>query len=402
MQVKTDSSAALGSATLCLACELIRRPSVTPEDGGCQEYIADRLSKHGFNVESMHFGEVSNLWLRRGANAPLFVFLGHTDVVPSGQPEQWRSPPFEPTIDNGVLRGRGAADMKSSIAAFVTACERFLDRYPSPRGSIAMLLTSDEEGPATDGVRRVMETLLARGETIDWCLVGEPTSVDCLGDTVKPGRRGSLSGALTVHGKQGHVAYPRLAINAVHQALPALVELSDRRWDEGTDVFPPTTFQIANIHAGIGVTNVIPGSIEIQFNFRFSPANTRDTLVAAVEAILQRHKLNYDIDWTLSALPFVTAPGVLIDTVLAAVQEVVNITPILATTGGTSDARFIAPTGAEVIELGPINRTIHCIDEEIALPDLEQLSAIYECILRRLLVGHIEKPQRDGDLGEGT
>ncbi len=384
-----SAASALGeqqSPTLRLACELIRRPSVTPQDSGCQQHLAERLQRYGFVAEHMPVGAVSNLWLRRGTQSPLLVFLGHTDVVPSGPVEQWRSPPFSPTIDNGLLRGRGAADMKSSVAAFVTACERLLAQGRVPTGSIALLLTSDEEGPALDGVRRVMERLTARGERIDYCLVGEPTSDQRLGDTIKPGRRGSLSGKLVVHGQQGHVAYPQLARNAVHIALPALLTLSQRRFDEGSDIFPPTTFQVSNIHAGLGVGNVIPGEVTIEFNFRFSPAHTRDTLVATVEQVLRDNALNYDLSWSLSAQPFLSKPGRLIDTVVAAIEEVLNITPLQAASGGTSDARFVAPSGAEVVELGPLNRTIHCIDEAVAIQDVEQLSILYETVLGRLLV----------------
>ncbi len=374
------------SPTLELAMELIRRRSITPEDAGCQNLLAERLERLGFRVERLRFGEVDNLWARLGDDAPLFAFAGHTDVVPPGPVERWQSPPFEPTLQDGCLYGRGAADMKGSIAAMVTACERFL-ATSRPAGSIAFLITSDEEGPAVDGTVKVIEQLEKRDEKIDWCLVGEPTCAERLGDTLKNGRRGSLGGRLRVFGKQGHIAYPHLAQNPVHAALPALTELCATEWDRGNAFFPPTSFQISNIHAGTGATNVIPGELEVSFNFRFSTEVTDAELRRRVESILEAGGFDYDLEWTLSGQPFLTPAGRLVDAARAAVGEVTGLEPQLSTSGGTSDGRFIAPTGAEVVELGPLNATIHQIDERVGVQELEQLSAIYERILDRLLTG---------------
>lgn len=373
------------SATIALARELMARPSVTPEDGGCQPLIQERLDALGFRAEWMRFGDVQNLWSRRGDAGPLFAFAGHTDVVPPGPESAWSVPPFEPAIRDGMLWGRGAADMKGSVAAFVTACERFLARHPEHRGSIALLLTSDEEGPARDGTVRVIDTLQARGETIDWCLVGEPTSSDVVADTARNGRRGSLNGTLTVHGIQGHVAYPDKALNPVHALAPALTELVGTTWDSGNASFPPTTFQISNINAGTGATNVIPGSLELLLNFRFCNESTPESLQQRVHAILDRHGIDYELDWHLSAIPFVTESGALVDATRAAVASITGRPLALSTGGGTSDGRFIAPTGAQVIELGPLNATIHQVDERVTADDLDVLSAVYEDILNQLL-----------------
>lgn len=371
--------------TLQLAQDLIARASVTPADAGCQRLIASRLERLGFRVEHLRFGDVDNLWARRGDRAPVMCFAGHTDVVPPGPLEQWHSPPFEPHIRDGVLYGRGAADMKTSIAAFVTAIEAYLGANPDPAGSIALLITSDEEGVAVDGTVKVVETLRARGETLDYCIVGEPTSVERLGDTIKNGRRGSLSGALTVRGIQGHVAYPHLARNPVHQALPALAELLTVVWDEGNEYFQPTSFQISNIHAGTGANNVIPGSLEVLFNFRFSPESTVEGLKAAVHAILDRHRLDYSLAWSLSGLPFLTPRGALVEAVSLAIDAELGYRPQLSTSGGTSDGRFIAGICREVIELGPVNASIHKIDEHVRIADVEPLSAIYRRTLASLL-----------------
>ncbi|RMG30358.1 MAG: succinyl-diaminopimelate desuccinylase [Gammaproteobacteria bacterium] len=374
------------SATLALACELIGRPSVTPEDAGCQALVAERLRPLGFRIEDLRFGAVVNLWARRGRDAPLFVFAGHTDVVPPGPLEDWTSPPFEPRVRDGCLFGRGAADMKGSIAAMVTALERLLARRPDLPGSIALLLTSDEEGPAVDGTARVVERLVARGERIDWCLVGEPSSREVVGDRVRVGRRGSLSGRLRIHGRQGHVAYPELADNPVHRALPALLALTREAWDRGNAHFPPTSFQISNLHAGTGATNVIPGHCTVDFNFRFSTEQTPERLQARVEALLAKHDLRYDLDWNLSGLPFLApTDGVLVRTLRRVIRERAGIDPELSTGGGTSDGRFIAPTGAQVVELGPVNATIHQVDECVRIEELDRLSDLYEHLVETLL-----------------
>jgi succinyl-diaminopimelate desuccinylase len=374
------------SDTLELAKSLLRRRSITPDDAGCQPLIGERLAALGFHAEPMRFGEVDNLWLRRGDSGPLFCFAGHTDVVPTGPEENWQHPPFEAITEQGMLHGRGAADMKGSIAAFVTACERFVAAHPEHRGSIAFLITSDEEGPAKDGTVKVVEALEARGEKIDWCLVGEPTSTAKVGDVVKNGRRGSLNGRLTVKGIQGHVAYPHLADNPVHRAAPALAELAATEWDRGNEFFPPTSFQISNIAAGTGATNIIPGELEVVFNFRFSTEQTEAGLRDKVEAVMQRHGLDCAIEWNLSGNPFLTPGGELLQATQQAIEAVCGYAPAINTAGGTSDGRFIAPTGAQVLELGPLNATIHKVNECVSIDDLDTLSAIYEAILERLLL----------------
>jgi succinyl-diaminopimelate desuccinylase len=368
-----------------LTKELVARPSVTPEDKGCLDLIIARLEPLGFKVEKMRFGEVDNLWLRRGTQAPVFCFAGHTDVVPPGSLDQWQSDPFTPTIRDGKLFGRGTADMKGSVAAMCVAVERFVKQHPDHSGSIAFLLTSDEEGPAINGTVKVIEALQAREEAIDWCLVGEPSSTEQVGDVVKNGRRGSLGARLLVQGKQGHVAYPHLASNPIHKAAFALAELANTQWDQGNEFFPATTLQVSNIHAGIGVTNVIPGELEVLFNFRYSTAVTEVELQGRAEEILKRHNLHYTIDWTLSGKPFLTESGKLVTAIREAILATSNITTELSTAGGTSDGRFIAPTGAEVVELGPINATIHQANEHVDVAELETLGNYYEQILVRLL-----------------
>ena len=373
------------SPTLALACELVRRASVTPDDAGCQTVLAERLARLGFAIETMRFADVDNLWARRGDDGPLLVLLGHTDVVPTGPLREWSSPPFEPAIRDGYLYGRGAADMKGSVAAMITALERFLDRHPRHQGSVALLVTSDEEGPSVNGVRRVMGTLGRRGERIDWCLVGEPSSTDRLGDTVKIGRRGSLNGTIAVRGIQGHIAYPHLARNPVHDLARLLAKLADTVWDEGSEHFPPTSFQVSNVTAGTGADNVIPGHAEAVFNFRYSTRHDRDSLVTAVESACRAFELDCDIDWRHSGEPFLTKPGRLIEAVGDAIESVAGYRPELSTAGGTSDGRFVAPTGAEVVELGPVNASIHSIDERVLALDLDRLSEMYECVMERLL-----------------
>ncbi len=373
------------AATLRLARELIARRSVTPEDGGCQELLSERLARIGFALEPLRRGEVTNLWARRGDARPLLCFVGHTDVVPTGPIDKWESDPFVPTERDGKLFGRGAADMKTSIAAFVVAVESFLVRHPSPRGSIALLITSDEEGPALDGTLKVVELLKSRGERIDYCLVGEPTCVSKLGDTIKNGRRGSLSGTLRVKGVQGHVAYPHLAKNPVHIAAPALAELAAIEWDQGNEYFPPTTWQISNIHGGTGATNVIPGELEIMFNFRFSTASSPEGLEQRVRSVLDRHGLDYDLEWSLSGSPYLTPRGKLVETLSAAIRDVTGATPEVSTTGGTSDGRFVAEVCPEVVEFGPVNASIHKINENVDLAAIEGLRKIYFGLLERLL-----------------
>jgi succinyl-diaminopimelate desuccinylase len=368
-----------------LACELIARRSVTPVDGGCLELVSQRLAPLGFDVERMDREGVSNLWTRRGGAGPILCFAGHTDVVPPGPLDQWSSDPFQPEVRDGFLYGRGAADMKTSIAAFVTAVERFLAARPDHAGAIALLLTSDEEGRAVDGTVRVVEALKARGETLDYCIVGEPTSAERLADTIKNGRRGSLSGKLIVKGVQGHIAYPHLVQNPVHKVAPALAELATTVWDAGNAYFPPTSWQVSNFHAGTGADNVVPGAAEILFNFRFSTASTPDGLKARVQEILDRHGVEYALDWTLSGRPYLTPRGKLVEVVAQAIREVVGIETELSTSGGTSDGRFIADICPEVIELGPLNATIHKIDECVAVADIEPLSRIYERTLDLLL-----------------
>jgi succinyl-diaminopimelate desuccinylase len=372
-------------SALELAKELIARRSVTPEDGGCQEVIAERLGRAGFECEPMKFGAVSNLWARRGSHSPVVCFAGHTDVVPTGPLSEWHSDPFVPTIRDGKLYGRGAADMKSSIAAFVVAVETFVKERPAHSGSVALLLTSDEEGPAVDGTVRVVETLKSRNELIDYCIVGEPTSVDGLGDMLKNGRRGSLSGKLVVRGIQGHVAYPHLVKNPVHLVAPALAELAKTQWDKGNESFPPTSFQVSNIHAGTGAANVVPGSVEVDFNFRFSTESTEASLKKKVDSILKKQGLDYSIEWTLGAKPFLSKRGKLAQTVMAAGKKHTGRSAELSTTGGTSDARFIIDICPEVVELGPVNASIHKLNEHIALAELEKLPAIYLDTLRALL-----------------
>lgn len=367
-------------------CEaLISRPSITPEDAGCQALLCQRLQALGFECETLPSGQVQNLWARRGQGAPLLVFAGHTDVVPTGPLQDWTSPPFEPTERNGALYGRGTADMKSSIAAFIVATEEFIATHPDHSGSIAVLLTSDEEGPAIDGTAHVCRVLQARGEALDYCIVGEPTSAEQFGDTVKNGRRGSLSARLTVHGKQGHVAYPHLARNPIHQLAPALAKLTAEHWDEGNEYFPATSFQVSNLHSGTGATNVIPGDAILDFNFRFSTASTPDTLRSRTVAILDHHDLDYTLDWTLGGQPFLTPDGVLCQAMRMAILDETGIRASLSTTGGTSDGRFITQICPQVLEFGPINATIHQINEHIHIGSLEHLKNIYRRTLEHLL-----------------
>ena len=373
------------SETIKFAIDLIHRHSVTPDDAGCQEAIIARLEALGFNIERLPFAEVANFWARRGDSTPVFAFAGHTDVVPTGPLQQWDSHPFKPEIRDGFLHGRGAADMKGSLAAMVTACERFIATHPDHLGSIAFLITSDEEGPSVNGTVKVVEHLEKRGEKINWCLVGEPTSTHKVGDVIKNGRRGSLNGKLTIHGVQGHVAYPHLATNPIHVAAPALAELAAIEWDQGNEFFPPTTFQISNIHAGTGATNVIPGELELLFNFRYSTQVTHEQLQDRVEQILKKHMNKFDLEWSLSGKPFLTPKGRLVDMTRVAIKEITGYEAELSTSGGTSDGRFIAPTGAEVLELGPINATIHKINECVKVDDIDQLSAIYQRLLEKLL-----------------
>ncbi len=376
------------NATLSLAQALLARASVTPHDEGCCTLIADRLRPLGFNCEILPFGEVTNLWALRegGEPGPTLVLAGHTDVVPTGPLESWQSPPFEPTLTPaGELVARGAADMKSSLAAFVTATEAFIAERPHFRGRLAYLITSDEEGPALDGTVQVCRALAHRGEPLNYCIVGEPTSVRTLGDMVKNGRRGTLSGRLTLFGKQGHVAYPHLADNPIHRFAPALTELAAMVWDDGSQHFPPTTWQVSNLHSGTGATNVIPGSLSAAFNFRFGSVSSPESLKSRLEAVLSRHNLSYEIDWTLGGEPYLTLPGTLCDAMRASIQEVTGVEAELSTTGGTSDGRFIAKHCEEVIEFGPINATIHQVNERIRVADLEPLSAVYLGAMRRLL-----------------
>lgn len=371
--------------TLDLARELIARRSQTPDDAGCQALLGARLARSGFRCEGLVGNGVSNLWARRGDSHPVVCFAGHTDVVPPGPLDAWDSDPFDPSLREGYLYGRGAADMKSSLAAFVVAIEQFIAARPDHPGSIALLITSDEEGPAVDGTVRVVERLRGRDETLDYCVVGEPSSVERLGDMIKNGRRGTLSGKLIVRGVQGHVAYPHLARNPIHLVAPVIAELAATRWDEGDAYFPPTTWQVSNIHAGTGATNVIPGTLELDFNFRYAPLNSREDLERAFLAILGRHSLDHEIRWTGWGKPYLTARGRLVDVAGAAIREVCGIAPELSCTGGTSDGRFIADICREVVELGPVNASIHKLNERVALADLEPLAAIYRGILERLL-----------------
>lgn len=366
---------------------LIARPSVSPVDGGCQEVLAARLAASGFRIESMPFGPVANLWARRGTEGPVLCFAGHTDVVPTGPLEDWRSDPFMPSVVDGLLYGRGAADMKSGLSAMVLAAEDFVAARPDHRGSIAFLITSDEEGPSVDGTRRVVETLEARGEKIDWCVVGEPSSEEHCGDTIKVGRRGSLSGRLTVHGVQGHVAYPQLADNPVHALAPALAELATRVWDKGDKHFQPTSFQVSNIAAGTGAPNVIPGELKARFNLRWSPAQTLEGLKRTVEEILTRHRVKHSLEWFVSGLPFYTAPGELTRAVSASIKKVTGLIPKHTTGGGTSDGRFIAPTGAQVVEFGLVNASIHKVNEHCRVSDIEIARKVHRQVLESLLAG---------------
>jgi succinyl-diaminopimelate desuccinylase len=373
------------TATFLLTQNLIARPSVTPDDGACQALIRQRLEPLGFVCETIQCGNVTNLWARRGTTAPILCFAGHTDVVPTGPLEQWHSDPFTPTIREGLLYGRGAADMKTSIAAFVVAVEEFVQAYPDHTGSLALLITSDEEGPSIDGTVQVVRWLAARGERLAYCIVGEPTSVNVLGDTIKNGRRGSLNGKLTVHGTQGHIAYPHLAQNPIHLVAPALTELVNTTWDEGNQYFPATAWQMSNIHAGTGASNIIPGQIVIDFNFRFSTESTADTLKERVRAILDAHQLRYDLAWTLSGQPFLTPQGELSQALSQAIADETGVTTTLSTTGGTSDGRFIATICDQVVEFGPINASIHQINEHIAVADIEPLKNIYRKTITTLL-----------------
>ncbi len=373
------------SPVLALAKDLISRQSVTPEDAGCQDLMIERLKALGFEIEVMVFEDTTNFWARRGSEAPLFTFAGHTDVVPAGKLEQWHTPPFEPTVIDGHLHGRGAADMKGSLACMIVAVERFIAENPNHKGSIGFLITSDEEGPFINGTTRVVDTLMARDEIIDMCIVGEPSSTLKVGDVIKNGRRGSITGDITVKGTQGHVAYPHLAHNPVHQALPAIAELTNIKWDDGNDYFPPTSFQIPNLHAGTGASNVIPGEFNVQFNLRFSTELTAEEIQRRVHSTLDAHGLDYDLKWTLNGLPFLTDTGDLLDAVVKAVSDVNHQAPELLTTGGTSDGRFIAQMGAQVVELGPVNATIHKVNECVNISDLEMLTDMYEKTLENLL-----------------
>jgi len=387
-------TALLMSKTLDLTRELMARASVSPTDGGCQSVMIERLELIGFEVERLRFGPVDNFWAKRGHGGPVFCFAGHTDVVPTGPLEDWRTDPFVPVVEGGMLYGRGAADMKSGLAAMLTASEEFVRRHPQHLGTIAFLITSDEEGPSVDGTRRVVEVLRERRETIDWCLVGEPSSEKSLGDTIKIGRRGSLSGRLTVHGVQGHIAYPQFADNPVHALAPALAELTSQVWDRGNEHFQPTTFQVSNISAGTGAPNVIPGELKARFNLRFSTEQTIEKLQATVEGILAKHRVNYSLEWFVSGHPFLTAPGRLSSAATRAVRELLQVTPKLSTGGGTSDGRFIAPMGAQVIELGVINETIHKVNECVRVDDIDRLHQLYLRTLELLL--------SQGSLGQGS
>ncbi|MFL9610438.1 succinyl-diaminopimelate desuccinylase [Methylobacillus sp. Pita2] len=373
------------SRTLELAKDLIARQSVTPSDEGCQALLISRLEPLGFTVERLRFGDVDNFYARRGNTGPLLVFAGHTDVVPTGPVEQWHTPPFEPTVKDGMLYGRGAADMKTSLAAFITAIEAFVADHPDHPGSIGLIITSDEEGVAVNGTVKVVETLKARNELIDYCIVGEPTSSKVGGDMIKNGRRGSLSGRLTVKGIQGHIAYPHLVKNPIHMAAPAIKELADTVWDEGNEYFPPTSWQISNIHGGTGATNVVPGEVEILFNFRFSTASTAENLKQRVHAILDSHQLDYDLAWELSGKPFLTPKGSLVTAISSAIEQAFGVTPELSTSGGTSDGRFIADIAAQIVEFGPLNATIHKLNECVAVADIEPLQHAYKLTLEALL-----------------
>jgi len=372
-------------STLDLACDLIRRPSITPNDHGCQAFIAERLQKSGFNIEHLPFGQVSNLWATHGQGSPVMVFLGHTDVVPAGPESNWYSPPFEPVIREDYLYGRGAADMKGSVAAMTIALENFVRAHPQHTGTVALLLTSDEEGDAKDGICKVMEEFRQRGQPIDYCVVGEPSSRERLGDLIRIGRRGSLTGYLTVQGTQGHVAYPEKACNPIHAFAPALAELVNIRWDQGNEAFPPTSMQVSNIHSGTGANNVIPGDLELVFNFRYGTVTSAEELKVRVEKILKSHTTPFELKWIESGKPFLTKNGKLRQVVTETLQTELRITPDSDTGGGTSDGRFIAPIGAEVVEIGPINASIHKVDECICVADLERLPRLYQRTLENLL-----------------
>ena len=373
------------SRVLEYTCELIRRASVTPEDAGCQQWMAEKLEALGFHCEHLRFGEVDNLWARLGDQGPLMVFAGHTDVVPTGDANAWQSPPFEPEIRDGMLYGRGAADMKGSLAAMLVAIEEFVESHPDFAGSIGLLITADEEGPAINGTIKVVEHLQQRQEHMDYCIVGEPSSTQTVGDVIKNGRRGSLGARLRVNGVQGHVAYPHLADNPIHRLAPALAELTNEVWDNGNAFFPATSFQVSNINSGTGATNVIPGHCDVLMNFRFSTEVTAAQLKARTEVILTEHQLDYEIEWTLSGQPFLTDRGALVDAVVAAIKDITGLDTELSTAGGTSDGRFIAPTGTQVVELGPINATIHKVDEHTPVAELDKLALIYQRALQKLL-----------------
>ena len=372
------------SPTLALAKDLISRQSVTPEDAGCQDLMIERLKALGFEIEVMVFEDTTNFWARRGSEAPLFAFAGHTDVVPAGPIEQWSTKPFEPTIVDGFLHGRGAADMKGSLASMIVAVEQFIAKHPDHTGSIGFLITSDEEGPFINGTVRVVEALMARGENIDMCIVGEPSSTEYVGDVVKNGRRGSITGDLTIKGTQGHVAYPHLANNPVHSSLLAINELATTEWDKGNDYFPPTSFQIPNVSAGTGASNVIPGEFNVQFNLRFSTELSNDIIVERITTTLDKYDFEYDLKWTFNGDPFLTDAGSLLDAIVDAVGHVNDVKPALLTTGGTSDGRFIARMGGQVVELGPVNATIHKVNECVKVADLEKLTDMYERTLVNL------------------
>ena len=372
------------SPTLALAKDLISRQSVTPEDAGCQDLMIERLKALGFEIEVMVFEDTTNFWARRGTEAPLFAFAGHTDVVPAGPIEQWNTKPFEPTIVDGFLHGRGAADMKGSLASMIVAVEQFIAKHPDHTGSIGFLITSDEEGPFINGTVRVVEALMARGENIDMCIVGEPSSTEYVGDVVKNGRRGSITGDLTIKGTQGHVAYPHLANNPVHNSLLAINELATTEWDKGNDYFPPTSFQIPNVSAGTGASNVIPGEFNVQFNLRFSTELSNDIIVERITTTLDKYDFEYDLKWTFNGDPFLTDAGSLLDAIVDAVGHVNDVKPALLTTGGTSDGRFIARMGGQVVELGPVNATIHKVNECVKVADLEKLTDMYERTLVNL------------------
>ena len=375
----------MASATLQLASDLIARPSITPDDAGCQAMLIERLSAIGFTCETMVFDEVTNLWARRGRAAPLLAFAGHTDVVPPGPLDKWQSDPFTPEIRDGNLFGRGAADMKSSIAAMVTACERFVAQHAQHQGSIALLITSDEEGIATNGTIKVIEALEARGEKMDWALIGEPSSLAHVGDVVKNGRRGSIGAKLVIHGVQGHVAYPHKVDNPIHRAMPALHDLARHEWDQGNNFFPPTSLQISNINSGTGAHNVVPGHAEVLFNLRYSTEIDAKQIIETTRVILDKHELEYDINWSISGYPFLTPEGELVEAAQQAIKQHTGLTTALETTGGTSDGRFIAPTGAQVLELGPVNESIHKLNEHVNIEELDLLSDIYQSILENLL-----------------